>query len=226
MVLRAVRTNSTITGVETQDNAGARTIYNVKPGGKFILAAGAMSSPRILFRSGIGPKKQIETVRSGNVPITLPEESAWIDSPFSYVKDHAFIMVPFNVTSAIKVMSSEEYLSPSQENIDLFKQASGPLTQPFARFDTFQPVTTTDNKTLIVQAHNLASEGNTITVNFLLTRGTTTVGTLGLTADGNTVWETPSVLQTSLGQRRSGLPPESLRSYSGVAPHKSFKRTN
>ena len=54
MVLRAVRTNSTITGVETQAQDGSRMIINVSPGGKVILAAGAMSSPRILFRSGIG----------------------------------------------------------------------------------------------------------------------------------------------------------------------------
>ncbi|KAF2642515.1 FAD/NAD(P)-binding domain-containing protein [Massarina eburnea CBS 473.64] len=197
MVLRAVRTNSTITGIETQSNSGVRTIYNVNPGGKVILAAGAMSSPRILFRSGIGPKKQIQTVKTGSVAVTLPEESSWIESPVGYVKDHTNIVVSFNVTNGMKVMGKDDYLTPSQANIDLFNKASGPLTEStIMRLNTFRTVTTSDNKKLIVQTHNYATKNDTIDVIFILTHGTTSSGTLGITAEGNTVWETSPYLQT------------------------------
>ncbi|CAI6322687.1 unnamed protein product [Periconia digitata] len=199
MVLRAVRTGSTITGVETQDKAGQRTIYNVKPGGKVILAAGAMSSPRILFRSGIGPKDQIDIVKAGVVPITLPDESAWIDSPVGFVRDHTTLSTKFNVTAGMSIMTAEEYLNPSQANIDLYEQhASGPLTaSSIMRLNTFRTITTSDGTSLIVQTHNYATQNNTINTLFILTHNTTSVGKLGITPEGNTIWSESPYLTTA-----------------------------
>jgi cellobiose dehydrogenase (acceptor) len=54
-VYRAVRTGFMITGIGTEDNKRNHVIVDVNDGGKVILAAGALSTPRILFRSGIGP---------------------------------------------------------------------------------------------------------------------------------------------------------------------------
>jgi cellobiose dehydrogenase (acceptor) len=53
-VHRAVRTGFMLTGVETEDSKGNHVIVDVNDGGKVILAAGALSTSRILFRSGIG----------------------------------------------------------------------------------------------------------------------------------------------------------------------------
>jgi cellobiose dehydrogenase (acceptor) len=196
MVLRAVRTNSTITGVEVQLEDNSRMIINVNQGGKVILASGAMSSPRILFRSGIGPSDQINKVKSGTTSITLPDESVWINSPVGFVKDHTNIPVSFKVTTGMKIMSESDYVNPSQENIDLWDKASGPLTESsIMRLNSYNKVTV-NNQTLIVQTHNYATTNDTINTLFVLTHGTTSSGTLGIDADGNTLWESSPYLQT------------------------------
>lgn len=80
-VIRAVRNGSTVSGIEVENSDGSRTIINVNAGGKVILAAGTMSTPRILYNSGIGPTDQIEIVQSGCTSVTLPAQSEWIDLP-------------------------------------------------------------------------------------------------------------------------------------------------
>jgi cellobiose dehydrogenase (acceptor) len=112
-VVRTVRTNTTITGVEVEDTAGRRSIININHGGKVILAAGAMSTPRILFNSGIGPVEQINIVKGGSTGVTLPPESAWIDSPVGLVRDHTYIQFTFNVTGGMKVLPPDFAINPS-----------------------------------------------------------------------------------------------------------------
>lgn len=65
-VNRVVRTGGKITGVEMEayGQGGQCGVAKVKPTGKVILAAGAFGSPKILFRSGIGPADQLEVVRT------------------------------------------------------------------------------------------------------------------------------------------------------------------
>ena len=74
-VIRAVRNGSTVSGVEVESSDGSRQIINVNDGGKVILAAGTMSSPRILYNSGIGPSDQINIVKTGCSSVILPDES-------------------------------------------------------------------------------------------------------------------------------------------------------
>ncbi|KAF2710705.1 carbohydrate-binding module family 1 protein [Pleomassaria siparia CBS 279.74] len=197
MVLRAVRTNSTITGVETQAEDGSRMIINVNAGGKVILAAGAMSSPRILFRSGIGPTDQINTVKSGSTAITLPDESEWINSPVGFVRDHTNLGVTFTVKNGMQIMSGNDYKSPTEANIELWNKASGPLVESSVmRLNSWRTVTTSDNTSLIVQTHNYATNNDTINTLFVLTHGTTSVGQLAIEASGNTIWSKSPYLQT------------------------------
>jgi cellobiose dehydrogenase (acceptor) len=197
-VLRAIRTNSTITGVETvDDNTGARTIYNVNPNGKVILAAGSMSSPRILFNSGIGPADQIEVASKQITSITLPPKEAWIHSPVGFVRDHAIIGIKFNVTSGMSILPATAFGNPSQTDIDLFAQAAGPLVgNPQMRLNTFTTVTTSDGSKLVVQTHCYSTINNTIDMMFLLTHGTTSTGRLTMTTDGNTEFSESPYLQT------------------------------
>lgn len=50
-----------------------------------ILSAGAFGSPRILFRSGIGPADMIGLVNSdATASQYLPDEEDWIDLPVGY----------------------------------------------------------------------------------------------------------------------------------------------
>ncbi|KAF3352670.1 putative GTP-binding protein [Verticillium dahliae VDG1] len=143
-VIRAIRNNSTITGVEVE-NAQGRQIINLKAGGAVILAAGVMSTPRVLFNSGIGPTAQINTVKSGTTGTTLPEESAWINLPVGLdVKDHSRYEMTFNVTGGLTTYSSAQLANPTEEDKALFNAGSGVLTQSFQRLDLFRQVNTSD----------------------------------------------------------------------------------
>ncbi|KAL1598977.1 hypothetical protein SLS60_008122 [Paraconiothyrium brasiliense] len=197
-VLRAIRTNSTITGVETEDDTGARTIFNVNPNGKVILAAGSMSSPRILFNSGIGPADQIEVASKQTTSITLPPKEAWINSPVGLVRDHSIIGLKFNVTAGMNILPQTAFGDPSQTDIDLFAKAAGPLVgNPQMRLNTFTTVTTSSGKKMVVQTHCYSTTNNTIDIMFLLTHGTTSTGRLTMTTEGNTEFSESPYLQTS-----------------------------
>ena len=196
-VLRAIRTNSTVTGVETEDDTGARTIYNVTPNGKVILAAGSMSSPRILFNSGIGPADQIEVASKQTTSITLPPKEAWINSPVGLVRDHSIIQINFNVTGGMSILPATAFSNPSQFDIDLFAKAAGPLVgNPQMRLNSFTTVTTSDQKKLVIQTHCYSIANNTISMMFLLTHGTTSTGRLTMTTEGNTEFSESPYLQT------------------------------
>jgi cellobiose dehydrogenase (acceptor) len=88
-VLRVIRSGSKITGVEVQDsNTGVRSVINICSSGRVILAAGSMTTPRLLINSGIGPTEQIQIVQGGTTNITLPSKKNWINLPVgSEIKD-------------------------------------------------------------------------------------------------------------------------------------------
>lgn len=107
-VIRVMRNSSTITGVELENTQG-RQIINLNHGGSVLLAAGVMSTPRILFNSGIGPSEQINTVKSGSTGVKLPPESDWISLPVGVdVKDHSRYQILFNVTRGLNTYSVQQ----------------------------------------------------------------------------------------------------------------------
>jgi cellobiose dehydrogenase (acceptor) len=67
MARRIVRTGGTATGVELESGVGG-TGYcgtvNLNPGGRVIVSGGAFGSSKVLFRSGIGPKDQLNVVKN------------------------------------------------------------------------------------------------------------------------------------------------------------------
>lgn len=111
-VLRVVRSGSTITGVEVEDaNTGVRSIISICSTGRVVLAAGSMTTPRLLINSGIGPTAQIEIVQNGTANVTLPDKNDWINLPVgTEIKDHPIINVYFNTTANLTIYP---FLSPS-----------------------------------------------------------------------------------------------------------------
>ncbi|KAF9479511.1 hypothetical protein BDN70DRAFT_858359 [Pholiota conissans] len=85
-VLNVVRNGPTITGVKTNDTSiGGNGIIPLNPKGRVILSAGSYGTPRILFRSGIGPTDMISLVQNDPVagPL-LPPASQFINLPVGY----------------------------------------------------------------------------------------------------------------------------------------------
>lgn len=195
-VVRAVRTGSTITGVEIEDAAGQRFVINVNPGGKVILAAGAMSSPRILFNSGIGPADQLDIVKTGSTNVTLPPREEWIDSPIGFVRDHTIIIIRFNVPGGTSILNQTEFVNPSQDQLDLYTHGSGPLAQSFNRLMSYTTVTNANGHRTSVQTHAAATLNNTVTFLVAITHNSTSTGVLGITSEGNTEWTKSPYLQS------------------------------
>lgn len=196
-VIRAVRDGSAISGVEVETAAGQRVIYNVNTGGKVVLSAGAMSTPRILFNSGIGPAEQLQTVQSGSTGVTLPAESDWIDLPVgAEIKDHVIFTLKFSTAESLYSPATTDITSPNQTVVDEFAKASGLLSQSGQRLNFWTSTNTTNGTEMFIQGTCNGPANNTIQMKIYLTHGLTSVGSLGITADGATELTKEPWLQT------------------------------
>lgn len=198
-VLRAIRTGSAVTGVEVEDSTGARQIININDGGKVILAAGTMSTPRILINSGIGPAAQIATVSSGCTGITLPASADYIELPVGEnLRDHPIFTLTFNITSKTMnatSMLASAFTNPSTTNIDLFAKGSGPLAQSGQRLNFWSCLNGTSGTRYFQGTVNSPSEG-VVRAKVYLTHGATSSGSLGVTSTGATSFITQPLMNT------------------------------
>ncbi|KAL5114597.1 hypothetical protein ACEQ8H_007502 [Pleosporales sp. CAS-2024a] len=186
-VIRAVRQGQDITGVEVESEAGQRVIYNVKARGGVLLAAGAMSTPRILFNSGIGPTKQLRTVASGSTGVKLPAEADWIDLPVGEeIKDHPIFTLKFNTSTPMYAEPKDAFVKPNQSTVDLFAKGSGILAQSGQRLTWWSSVKTSQGKEIFFQGTCNGPSENQIQMKVYITHGSESVGSLGITADGAT----------------------------------------
>lgn len=80
---RVIRNKGRITGVELEGgNGGYCGVVNVTATGRVILSAGAFGSAKLLYRSGIGPKEELETVaKSAQDGATMIKSADWINLP-------------------------------------------------------------------------------------------------------------------------------------------------
>jgi cellobiose dehydrogenase (acceptor) len=196
-VIRAVRHGPVISGVETETSTGDRIIYNVKAGGSVVFAGGALSTPRLLFNSGIGPTEQLQFVASGTTGVTLPAKSDWIILPVgAEVKDHTIFTVKFKTNSTMYSPPLNDTLKPNQTSIDLFAKGSGLLSQSGQRLTFWTSVNTTCGTEVFIQGTCNGPANNTIQMKIYLTHGLTSVGSLGITPDGATEFITNPWMNT------------------------------
>ncbi|ROV96561.1 hypothetical protein VMCG_07770 [Cytospora schulzeri] len=198
-LVRVVRSGSTATGVEVELSTGNRQIINLKTGGKVILAGGALSTPRMLINSGIGPKAQIQTVQSGSVSVTLPDESEWIDLPVGQnLMDHPIYAVKLTVKDGLTALPGTAFTSPNETNVNLFNdQSAGLLAQSGQRVNFWTKVQSDANSTYYVQGTVNAPSDDTIKIKTYLTHGITSTGVLEMTASGSTQITTQPYLNTA-----------------------------
>ncbi|KAF4971697.1 hypothetical protein FZEAL_9761, partial [Fusarium zealandicum] len=193
-VIQPIRSGSSITGVLTLAADGSRQIIKVKQGGKVVLAAGAMSTPRLLWNAGIGRSDALDIVKSGATRngVSLPAQADWIDLPVGHhLQDHAQIMLQFNAKSNFSAYNFNGIATnPVESDLDLYYQGSGPITQAAQRMHLWTSAKGADGRTRYLQGTASAMASGVITVRSFLTHGTTTVGELGITASGNTVLNT------------------------------------
>ncbi|KAF4777677.1 fungal cellulose binding domain-containing protein [Colletotrichum scovillei] len=87
LVTRVERMGDSVTGVQVESRGYNGTV-KLAAGGRVILSAGVFGSAKILFRSGIGPKDQLETVQKAEGDILI-DSAQWIDLPVGYnLDDH------------------------------------------------------------------------------------------------------------------------------------------
>jgi cellobiose dehydrogenase (acceptor) len=198
-VVRAVRNSSLVSGIEVDTGSSTRQIININTGGKVILAAGALSTPRILFNSGIGPKAQIQKVQNGTKSVTLPPSSTWIELPVGEnLMDHPIFTVSLTTTSSLYALPSTSFTAPNITNIDLFAQGSGLLAQSGQRLNFWTTATaTSDNATRYIQATCNAPSNNTVKAKVYLTHGLTSSGVLEIDSSGSTTITTQPYLTTA-----------------------------
>lgn len=187
-VIRAVRTGALVTGVEVESTSEQRSIINIYKGGGLILAAGAMSSPRVLFNSGIGPFEQISIVKNGTTNIALPARAGWVESPVGFVRDHTIVIVTFDVPGGTNVLNQTDFVNPSEDLKELYAHGSGPLTQAWNRLMSYTTVTNDDGHKTFIQTHVTGLVNGTAQFLVAITHNSTSAGTLGITPDGNTTW--------------------------------------
>lgn len=101
-VSRVIRAGSLITGVEVQAYGvdGHCGVVNVTAGtGRVILSAGTFGTPKILFRSGIGPADMLEVVEASSDGANMVPESDWLTLPVGQnLNDHVNVSLSLRLS--------------------------------------------------------------------------------------------------------------------------------
>ncbi|PBK88946.1 cellobiose dehydrogenase [Armillaria gallica] len=195
-VLNVVREGGQVTGVATNDTSlGPDGVVPLTPNGRVILAGGSFGSPRVLFRSGIGPGDMLGVVQQAGVE--LPDEADWIDLPVGYnVSDNPSINLVFTHPSVDAYDNwATVWSDPRPADMDqyLYNNRSGVLAQASPRVNFWRALGGRDGKTRWMQGTvrpGAASVNTTypynaseiFTITAYLSTGLTSRGRIGIDA--------------------------------------------
>lgn len=123
-VTKIFRTAGHATGVQVTATypGGLTGIINVTPNtGRVVVAAGAFGTPKILFRSGIGPTDQLNVVKASTDGPSMIASTSWIRLPVGYnVLDHTNTDMVFNQSSIKAYDFYGAYNSPNTTDMNLY----------------------------------------------------------------------------------------------------------
>ncbi|KAK3669373.1 hypothetical protein LTR78_010756 [Recurvomyces mirabilis] len=183
MVDRITRTGGTATGVTVEGAYCGNITLNA--GGKVILSAGAFGSPKVLFRSGIGPADQLTIVQAAE-PGAMIASSQWIDLPVGKsLQDHAQTDIVWTQSSIQNYDFNAAFTNPIASDTQAYlSKRAGILTEAAPVFPIFawHEVTGPDGIARQIQwqvrngpSHGISSS-NGITQTQYLGRGSTSRG--------------------------------------------------
>lgn len=195
-VLRVIRSGAQVTGVEIQNDSGEVEVVTLAPNGRVVLAAGALSTPRILFNSGIGPQKQIRTAKKSG--IAVPPQKDWINLPVGLgLKDHPIFPILAKTNSSFGIPDYEAIINGTDTtDVELYGKGSGLLTQGKHRLIFFSSANV-NGHIQYYQGSCAPSADSVLDIKLYMTHGLTSSGVLGLDENQKTVIEKSPYLQTS-----------------------------
>ncbi|KAF9561718.1 cellobiose dehydrogenase [Agrocybe pediades] len=156
MVLNVERNGTQITGVRTNDTSlGPNGVIPLTSKGRVVLSAGSFGTPRILFRSGIGPSDMINLVKNDPTagPL-LPAQSQWINLPVGYnVSDNPSINLVFTHPSVDSYDNwAQVWTNPRPADAAQYiKDQSGVLAHASPRLNFWRAYSGRDGKSRYLQ---------------------------------------------------------------------------